>query len=440
MMNDNNKASVIIIGAGFAGLSAALELTTSGHNVTVLEKEPEIGGLSNSFKANNNYQLEKFYHHCFNHDTYIMDLVQSLSLQENIITKPTKTGIHINNNFFRLSTPLDVLKFTPLNLIDRIRLGLLVLQVRKIKDWRKLESLTIKEWLVKLCGKKVYQTVWEPLIVGKFGIFADKVAAVWFWNKLVLRGGSRGKAGAEILCYYKNGFGALAEAMANKIIANGGKIVTGVEVESLLTENNYLCGVTTNRGAYQANVVIATPALPIIANIATNHLPSEYLTKLKRIKYLANTCLTLELSHQLSDYYWLNVNDTDFPFVGIIEHTNFISPENYGGNHIVYLSKYLTPDDKLHNMSPEETLNYALPYLKKMFPVFQRNWLKNYHVWRSNYAQPIAEKNYSQMIPTATTPLKNFYICTMAQIYPEDRGINYAIKQGQEISKLITNN
>jgi protoporphyrinogen oxidase len=369
-----------------------------------------------------------------------MDLVQSLSLQENIITKPTKTGIHINNNFFRLSTPLDVLKFTPLNLIDRIRLGLLVLQVRKIKDWRKLESLTIKEWLVKLCGKKVYQTVWEPLIVGKFGIFADKVAAVWFWNKLVLRGGSRGKAGAEILCYYKNGFGALAEAMANKIIANGGKIVTGVEVESLLTENNYLCGVTTNRGAYQANVVIATPALPIIANIATNHLPSEYLTKLKRIKYLANTCLTLELSHQLSDYYWLNVNDTDFPFVGIIEHTNFISPENYGGNHIVYLSKYLTPDDKLHNMSPEETLNYALPYLKKMFPVFQRNWLKNYHVWRSNYAQPIAEKNYSQMIPTATTPLKNFYICTMAQIYPEDRGINYAIKQGQEISKLITNN
>ena len=175
------KGPIVIIGAGFTGLAAAYELTRRGIPVVVLEKEADIGGLADSFKINGQ-QIEKFYHHWFNNDQYIIELIKELNRQEQILFSSTATAIYLNNKFYKLSTPMDLLRFGALNILDRIRLGLLVLKARRVKNWKELDTLSAEEWLIKLCGRNVYKTVWEPLLRGKFGPYAGQISAVWIWH------------------------------------------------------------------------------------------------------------------------------------------------------------------------------------------------------------------------------------------------------------------
>jgi protoporphyrinogen oxidase len=209
--------NIIVIGAGFCGLTAALDLLKRGHDVTVIEADQVVGGLAGSFEiASDSQPLEKFYHHWFTNDEHVVSLINELGEHQKIVTRDSHTGMYFNNSLFRLASPLDVLRFTPLPILDRIRLGLLVFQVRMFKDWRKVEHKNIPEWLIPLCGKKVYDVVWGPLIDAKFSIFRDDVSAAWFLRKLQLRGSSRGKGGAEQLAYFKGGFGGLAQGWPRK--------------------------------------------------------------------------------------------------------------------------------------------------------------------------------------------------------------------------------
>ncbi len=422
-----SKPSINIIGAGFTGLSLGYYLAKAGWLVNIYEKDSEPGGLAGSFKVEGE-NLEKFYHHWFTNDRHIMDLISELNCEDKIVIRPTRTGMYYSNNFFKLSSPLDLLKFTPINLISRIRLGFVVLAVRMVKDWKKLESVSAKDWLTRICGKQGYKVVWEPLLKGKFGRYAEDVSAVWFWNKLKLRGGSRGEKGKENLAYYRGGFASLAESVAESILSFGGKIEYNCEIVRV-NENGSL--LTVNGEIQAADRTVLTSPLPVSRKLLEASVKPEYAESLSRIQYIGNVCLTLELKRSLSEIYWLNVNDPGFPFVGIIEHTNFEPVSTYKGRHIVYLSKYLPTDEKLYNMSSEEFFNYALPFIQKMFPEFKRDWVLDYHVWKEPYSQPLVTKHYSKIIPQFETPLNGVYINTMAQIYPEDRGTNYAVREGK---------
>ena len=426
---------VTIIGGGFTGLSAAYELAKKGIAVTVLEAEAELGGLAAAFDVDGE-KLDRFYHHWFTNDRNVMDLIDELGLQDHVSINPTNTGVYYANNFFKLSTPLDLLKFTPLPMLDRIRLGLLALRARKVENWMELENKTAAEWLTEMGGEKVYKIVWEPLLKGKFGPVADQISAVWFWNKLKLRGGSRGKGGEERLAYYKGGFVSLAESLADKIRELGGQILLNSPVESFERIDGEW-QIKTPNSTITGDHVIATVALPLIAKMVSNWASQEYQAQLNRINYLSNVCLVLELKESLSKTYWLNVNDPSFPFVAVIEHTNFESTQSYGGRHIVYLSKYLPHTEAMYSMSPDEVLEYALPHIQKMFPAFSRDWIIRHNVWKARWSQPVVEKNYSQLIPSEQGPAEGFHLCSMAQIYPEDRGTNYAIREGRKLGKKL---
>jgi protoporphyrinogen oxidase len=421
------KKSVNIIGAGFTGLSLAYYLARGGWKVRLFEKDSEPGGLAGSFKVEGE-NLEKFYHHWFTNDRAIIDLVKDLGLEDHIIMRPTRVGMYYSNNFFKLSSPLDLLKFKPLNFINRIRLGFVVLAVRSVKNWKKLESITAKDWLIRICGKQGYKVVWEPLLKGKFGRYAETVSAVWFWNKLKLRGGSRSEKGAENLAYYKGGFASLAESMIRKVREWEGEIYMSQEIIEVDGEGT----VTRQNGeTFKADYTVLTTPLPVAARLLEKSVDKAYLDSLGKIMYVGNVCLTLELSRSLSEIYWLNVNDPGFPFVGIIEHTNFEPKETYKGRHIVYLSKYLPTDEPLYNMTEQEFYDYAIPFVQRMFPAFSKDWVLDYHVWKEPYSQPLVTLHYSRTIPAYQTPISNVYINSMAQIYPEDRGTNYAVREGR---------
>src|SRR3712207_5298728 len=193
---------IVIAGGGFTGLAAAYELAAAGRKVVVLEKEAMVGGLASGFMVGD-FTLEKFYHHWFTNDVHVMDLIRDIGCEDQVVFRPTRTGMYYANTIFRLSTPVDLLKFKALSFANRIRLGLLALRARRIRNWKAIEHLTAREWLTSLAGPEVFRVVWEPLLVGKFGPFADKIGAVWFWKKLVLRGGGRAADGREMLAYYR---------------------------------------------------------------------------------------------------------------------------------------------------------------------------------------------------------------------------------------------
>jgi protoporphyrinogen oxidase len=424
----------VIVGAGFTGLTSALQLARAGNKVLVLEADTGPGGLAGTFDFRDGVTIEKFYHHWFDNDVYVPELVRELGMEGDVVIMPSKTGMYFNGRHWRLSTPLDLLRFKPLPLIDRIRLGLMVLKVRKVKDWKSIEHLTIREWLEPLCGKNAYRIVWQPLIENKFSVVADVVNAVWMWKKLVLRGSTRDAKGGEQLAYFKGGFGRLAQAMADEIARLGGEVRYNTPVTGVDAADGKLNAMHTPAGPVQGREYLLTPAFPVIANILDGQADAAWLASLRRVGYLANLCLVLELDRSLSDTYWINVNDPGFPFVGVIEHTNFDSPANYDGKHIVFLSRYLPKADPLWNYSDDAYLDFALGHLQRMFPDFKREWIHEFRVWRADYAQPITERGYSDYVPGRATPFSNATISTMAQIYPEDRGTNYAIREGRAVA------
>jgi protoporphyrinogen oxidase len=433
----NLEYDVVIVGGGFTGLTAAYKLSKAGRTVRVIEMDSCPGGLAGTFEFNDGIQLEKFYHHWFNNDVYVPDLVKELGMEGDVITLPSKTGMYFNGRMWKLSTPVDLLRFTALSFLERIRLGLLVFQVRLVKDWRKIEHLSVREWLESICGKNVYKVVWEPLISSKFSIYAEDVNAVWMWKKLVLRGSTRNDKGAEELAYFKGGFGRLAQKLVSAIESQGGEVSLNHRVTGVKTEGKRIVSLSTDKGEVFGREFLFTPSFPIIARMFEGSVREQWLDKLLRVKYLGNICLVLRLNQSLSDTYWLNVNDPGFPFVGVIEHTNFDSPEHYGDSRIVFLSRYIAVDDPDWKLPDDEYIKSALVHLKKMFPEMDDSWILEKKVWREEYAQPVTERGYSSYIPGQDTPFENARISTMAQIYPEDRGTNYAIREGRKIADVI---
>jgi protoporphyrinogen oxidase len=333
---------------------------------------------------------------------------------------------------------MDLLRFDRVSLIDRIRLGILTLRTRMIRDWHPLEEITAHQWLVSMGGERVYQAVWEPLLRGKFGRYADEVAAVWMWNKLKLRGSSRGEKQEERLGYLRGGFGQALEAWEALLRARGVRLLLGTPVREVrIAGGQGTCGrvegVVDDAGLAPYDEVLVTTAPPIFSRLAPG-LPADYRERLERIEYLANVCLVMQLDRSLSDTYWLNVGDPTIPFTGVIEHTNFQRPEEYGGARIAYLSRYLDPEDPYYSMDAEALLAAYQPYLARMFRGFDRSWVQRVWAWRERYTQPVITRGYSRLKPPYRTPVAGLWLSCMAQVYPEDRGMNYAVVAGQRVA------
>lgn len=442
-MTGRVRPRVVIVGGGIGGLAAAYDITRAGLHCTVFEQDESLGGLAGTFDAGG-FPLEKFYHHWYTSDTAALELVRELGMADALMPRPSTAAAWVGNRFWKLSTPLDLLCFSPLSLRDRLRLGLLTLRVRRLAqaDLPALEQITAIDWVRREAGQNVLNVMFEPLLRGKFGPYAEQVAAVWLAWKLRLRGSSRrrGGGGREQLVYLRGGFGALVDALARQIRAGGGTIQTGMRVAQVLTHDHHdaVRAVRLADGTEcPADAVLLTCPQPVAAGLCP-FLPPEFRARLTEPAWLGNICLILVLERPLSGTYWLNVNDPSFPFVAVIEHTNLDASETaYRGRHIVYLSTYLPPQDPRMSMSADELLVYSIGHLQRMFPAFKRSWVHSSHVWRADYAQPVVTVGYRQRIAPEALGPRGLRLCCMAQIYPEDRGTNYAIAYARRAAARI---
>lgn len=425
-----------IIGAGATGLTAAYYLSKDGHNVTVIEAENYYGGIASAVEIGAT-RLERFYHHIFTGDNEIIDLVNELGLTGKLKWYSPRNAIFTDNKLYPFTTPFDLATYPAIPLAQRIKLGLLVLKAGRLKDWAKLEDTSAAEWITLKAGAKAYEKLWGPLLESKFDADAADISAVWLWNKLKLRGSSRGKRlGREMLGYMDGSFAILYDELVKRIENTGGSVILNSEVVSLEPEDDGRIRVLTSQSEYIFDKVLATTAPQILDEIAGRYLASEYREMISKISYKANICVVLELSKPLSPFYWVTVAEKNFPFVLLMEHTSLVPIDSYGSN-IVYLSRYVDIANPLCSRDVREVADIFIKGVSAIFPSFNPADIKNMHVYRTRYAQPVVVRNYSKVIPPFQTPIRNLYLSCMAQIYPEDRGQNHAVRMGREAALLL---
>ena len=430
-----------IIGGGVAGLAAAYQLTKAGHFAEVFEQAPFLGGQASTFDVFGG-RLERGYHHLFVSDTDITQLIYELGLGDGLAWLESSVGFYLGGRIWDFTTPMDLLRFKPLSILQRIRLGIWTLVLQKTSHYRKFENITAKDWLTRRMGQRAYQVVWEPLLRGKFGAFYDRIGMTWIWGKVRLRVASRKGAGQrERLGYPMGSFGEVIDVLEQRIVQQGGAVHTSASVtkivesdESATTLDVQLEGSQTERREYDA--VIATTPSYVFTRLAPP-MPKEYQDKLEGINYLSAVLMVLVLDRQFTDKYWLNIADSDMPFVALIEHTNLIDRELYGGKHILYISNYPSRDSELYQMSSEELMDLFVPHLQKINPAFDRSWVIEHHHHRVDGAQPIVGVNYGAGIPDHRTPLTGLYLANTTQIYPEDRGTNYSVRMGKQVAQMV---
>ena len=432
---------VAIIGAGATGLAAAYELGKHGHQARVYERAPFIGGQASTFDVGG-ARLERGYHHLFTGDTDILDLVREIGLGHQIRSIESRVGTLYDGKIYNFVTPMDLLRFTPLSLLGRLRLGLVTLRLRRKKDWRSLEPYTADAWLKKSAGERAYDVFWGPMLRGKFGEdYYKQVGMAWVWGKIHTRFASRGKAmSKEMLVYPIGSFGEIFDVLAQRIAEQGSRVDTSVSIDRIVIEDGRAVGIEgTPRGEEtrfeEFDATIATVPSFIFPRLVPP-MPEDYLSKLASVNYIAAVLIILVLDRPLSSIYWLNVADRSIPFVGVIEHTNLVGPEHYGGKHIVYLSNYLGADHPMYKMEHEELLQHYLPHLRKINPDFDVSWIETSYHHRVDAAQPIIGANYSSHIPDHRTTFRGLYLANTTQVYPEDRGTNYSVRMRNRVAHL----
>ena len=447
---------VAVVGGGAAGLTAAHELQTLGHEVLLFERSETVGGQVRTVTVGGT-PVECFYHHIFLSDTLVGELMTELGLGDRLGWYPSTVGFFSQGRVWDFVTPMDLLRFTPLSLADRVRLGLVSLYLQRQSDWRRFEGERAEPWLRRWAGAAAVDTIWGPLLYGKFGDAAPEVGMTWFHWKMRLRFGSRKGLNREFLGYPIGSFAQLWEALGEKIANTGGHVYTqanvqavrvregraiGLEVDlppgSAAAEAAVAAGLAHADGDhlfFPADAVIATIPSPVFQRVAPQ-LPATYVRLLQGTSYQANMCMLLTLSRPLSHIYWMNISDPTIPFVAVIEHTNLVGPEHYGGERLVYLSNYISADDPFYRATDEEVYAAYLPHLQRINPAFRPDWVRSWRLFREDAAQPIITTHYSQKIPPLATPIEGLYLANNTQVYPEDRGQNYSIRIGREVARL----
>ena len=429
-----------IIGGGYAGLTAAYELQKLGYDVTVLEKYGTWGGQAATLPLLDT-RIEYFYHHLFGSDTHVLGLMDELGIGDQLRWIESKVGWFSDGQIYDLVSPLDLIRFRPLSLFNRIKLGLMYLYLPRVNDWQSLERITARDWIMRYMGQEIYDLFWGPLLRGKFGDMADQVSMTWLWGKIKVRGSSRqGASAKELLAYPEGSFEIITQALVDHLKENGAELRLNEQAIGLTTDPDNprkASGVVTKKGTYPFDVVIATVPGYTLLEIAPPAMDEEYANLLRSVHYQAALVLLLVSKQSMSRIYWMNIADRTMPYVGVIEHTNYVPPSEYQGRHLIYVSNYLEQDDPRFSMKADELFDLYLPHLKRINPSFDADWIEKKIVLRARAGQPVITCEYSQRIPDHRTPIDGLYLANTLQIYPEDRGTNYSVKLGKTISGIV---
>ena len=446
---------IAIIGAGAGGLAAAYDLVQAGNAVTIYEADHQVGGLAGGFKQPHwDWSVEKYYHHWFASDRHMLELIRELGWTKEVFFPWPATVVYHQDRFYPLDAPFSqsisgpqwldkvpgagtisraiwALRFPGLSWRDKLRYGLTALYLLLAPSWRPLETATAHDWLNRWVGESCYSAFWEPLLISKFGSHYRDVNMAWLWARV--------KARTPRLGTFEGGFQRFMDRLADRVQSEGAQLCRSTAVQRIAPGENGALHISTTEGEEEYDQCLATVSPRLLARLAPS-LPQSYLEKLLSLKSMGAVVLVLSLKRRLSEggFYWHNLpKSAGFPFLSLVEHTNFISPDRFAGEHIVYCGDYLDPDHEYFSLTQAELLDRFLPALPRFNPEFSPNWVNESWLYRTPYAQPVPPLNHSRAIPDIKTPMPGLWFASMSQVYPWDRGTNFAVEIARKAAKAM---
>jgi protoporphyrinogen oxidase len=430
-----------VVGGGIAGLAAAYRLQQRGHEVQVFEASDQVGGLAAVYETAGD-PLEKFYHHLSKSEETIVELAEELGLGEDVEWRIGENAYYVDSVVHPMDTPWEILAYPHLSVYDKFRLGMLTLDIdvrggvptfdtyERLEDF---EDVPIREFVVDHTTENVYESFFEPLLEAKFGDRAEDVSAAWLLGRIKFRG-ERDILRGEILGYLDGGFGQLLDALVEAVGREN--ITTGARVRDLATADGTVDSLTvaTDDGTATHDVDAAVvAAMPTVLEALTGYECA--------IDFQGTICSVVSMDEPLTDTYWLNIAD-EAPFGALIEHTNFVPPERYGGEHLLYVAKYVqSTDDPYWQQDDDEIRETWLAGIEDLFPAFDRDSVEWVETARNPRTAPIYERGYLDMVipyDLAGEVADGVYYAGMASRaqYPE-RSLNGGIVAGYECADLI---
>ena len=409
----------VVIGAGVMGLSCALDLLEEGHDVSVIEAAPSPGGMAGSFEFGG-APAEKFYHFICGADDGYFRWLDRLGLAKRLSWRQTSMSVFHGGRLYPFGDPLSLLRFEPLSFGARVRYGLHVLQAKRLDDWRTLENVPAREWLIEGTGEESYRVVWEPLLRQKFGPHTDSISAAWIWSRIHRLASSRNRMFQESLGFLDGGTDVLVTALVDAVRALDGRIECGAPVEHLHLDAGRAVGVTASGVEHPADAVVSTVPLPILTRIGPD-LPSDYVNKALALDNIGVRCILLKLAKPLTKFFWVNVNDDSLPICGLIEYTNLNPADGYS---LVYSPTYVPRTDPEYARPGEEVLEETLEAISVILPEFDRATVVDYRVFREPFAQPVCPVGFQKKLAPLRTPVPNLVAADTTHLLPHDRSIS----------------
>ena len=426
---------IAVIGCGISGMTLAKRLSDAGFTVDIFEKEKVPGGIARGFKAEGwQDSVEFFYHHWFKKDSDLLGLINELGLKHRVKFRTPTTVMYHKGKFYPFDSIPAAIAYPGLGFgVNKVRFGLAGVYLKLTKNWQSLEHVTAKDWMTKYAGAFAYKTMWEPMMVGKFGSeYAPQVNMAWLWARIYSRTTSLGT--------FDGGMQDLYDIFAEKLQKNGVTIRFDSVIKSVKPCDNgkfTLSGIEENWSGFDKVIVTTSPQSMLGL---CDDLPDSYKNQLSSLKHLGAVVLCVRLKQPLSPqgYYWYNLPKSEgYPFLALVEHTNFVPKERYNNETIIYAGDYLPRGHEYFSLSSDELLKKLIPGFKKINPDFSEEWIIGASKFAADYAQPVPFIDHSKAIPAMETPIDGLYFVSMSQIYPWDRGMNFAVRWANELAEKI---
>jgi protoporphyrinogen oxidase len=438
-MTEKEKKTYAIIGGGILGMTLALRLHQQGQKVTIYEAAEKTGGLTSSWEMDG-IVWDRFYHVILMSDTNTRRLLKEIGLEKDLNWVETKTGFYSEGKLYSMSNLIEFFKFPPINLIDKFRLGFTIFAASKIKNWEKLENIPVADWLTKWSGKRVFEKIWLPLLRAKLGDNYKNTSAAFIWTTIQRMYAAR-KSGLkkEMFGYVSGGYEKINTRFSEYLSNEGINIKLNTSVKSvMIKEKEKMEVVTEDNFAETFDFVISTLSSKQSIQIAPqlNQVDKDLHNN---IKYLGVICPSVILKKPISPYYVTNITDSWPPFTGIIEMTALIDKKEVNNYNLIYLPKYVDPEDPLFSTADKEIKDKFLNSLFKMYPHISKEDVLFWGVSKARIVFALPTINYSKKLPSVKTSLDNYFIVNSAQIINGTLNVNETIQVAESKLKDILN-
>ncbi len=418
-------------------MTLAHRLAQHGEDVTLFEGAPHLGGLASAWNLGD-VVWDRHYHVTLLSDTYLRSLLAELGLEKEMVWVETRTGFYTDGTLYSMSNTLEFLRFPPLGLVDKFRLGATILYASRLKDWKKLEKIPVAEWLRRWSGRHTFEKIWLPLLRAKLGENYQKASAAFIWAVIArMYAARRTGLKKEMFGYVPGGYARILERFADVLAREH----VGIEFRHVVTKveptaHGEVSIEFDNGVRHTFDQVVLTVAAPIAARVCPGLSMDEH-SRLTGIQYQGVICASLLLKQPLAGFYVTNITDSWVPFTAVIEMSALVDRKHFGGNSLVYLPKYVTPDDPAFSRSDQEIEETFLDALERMYPRFRRSDVLCFRISRVRYVLAISTLNYSERIPPMTTSIPGLYIVNNAHILNGTLNVNETIQLAEKAAARL---